>query len=112
MGRCLMVTEIVVTVLLAVLCELALHWFPWRMVFVNGLPRVLAYTSGMLGIVLPFSGLLVLWGELLVLAVLWLVVVSCGVAVTGAYGLDWLLDWQRTNAENKEREYAAKRLDK
>lgn len=97
-----MFLQITITVLLAGLIQLVLHWFPWQMVFPNGLPRVLAYAFGMLGILLPFSGLLMLWQEWTVLVALWAVVVACGLAVVKAYGVDWLLNRIRLWFENKE----------
>ncbi len=101
-----MIFEIVITVLLSALLQLLLHWFPWQMIFRNGLPRLLAYSFGMLGILLPFSGLMILWQEWSALVALWAVVVASGLAVIKAYGLDWMLNRVRLSFESQEREDA------
>jgi hypothetical protein len=86
---------ILVACLIAILFELAAHWFPYQIVLRRKLPRLAAYAIGVLGILGPASGLEAywlsspapVWGNLVGL---WSVAVCAGLAVLCGYGIDWL----------------------
>jgi len=82
------VSSIILAAILAILGELVLHWFPWRLVFGRDLPRVEAYILGVLAFAVPLSWLLAAWQDLQALIALWIVIVAAGAAVCMAYGLD------------------------
>lgn len=92
-----MTIPLLITVTAVMLTLLAQHYFPWQMLFHRPLPRLLAYVLGMLGVILPLSGLFCYWtfqppGWIYAqLAALWAAAVSGGVTVIGAYALDALL---------------------
>lgn len=95
---------IFVTALICGLIQMVQHWFPWRMALGGELHRVLAYVLGVLGIVLPLT---VLYWNLeqtrgLHVLALWACVTASGMAVMGAYGLDWLLNRVRKSYEHEE----------
>src|SRR5689334_5648918 len=101
-----MFIQIFITALIAALLQWVLHWFPWRMLLRRDLPRLLAYILGMLGIILPVSGLFIYqqaWNSLIAL---WAVVIASGVATVKAYGLDWLLNRITLSYESQELEHA------
>lgn len=86
-------------VLAAVLLLLVEHWFPWGMMMGRELPRLWAYVLGVLAMFLPLTGLLWAWDVRgvvirgwMVIAAMWLVVISSGLAVALAWGIDDWLD--------------------
>lgn len=91
---------------LVIFIEAFLHYFPWRLLLGGReLPRIPAYTLGVLGLLVPFGVWMVERGlaqEALVLAA---VTVAGGAAVAGCYALDWLLRlwWERREAQERER---------
>lgn len=97
--------------LIAALMQAVLHLFPWQMIFPHGLPRLLAYILGVLGFLLPVSGLFVFWQEWASLAALWAAVIASGLAVLKLYGLDWILNRIRLSFESEEREHAKEGAD-
>lgn len=99
-----------VLVCLVMAIEIALHYFPWR-VLLRGhkLPRLAAYTLGLLGIMVPFSAWLWLNGKADVMGVLWLVVVSAGLTVFGLWGLDHYLTLIMRDIESSERDAVRKK---
>jgi len=83
----------------AVACA-ATHYLPWRHWFRRGrLPRLLAYSTGLLSILLPATVAAWLAAHTVtdVLALLWLAAFSAAMGTL----LPWWFDWQRLN------EYAA-----
>ena len=101
--------EIAITALVVFLILLVEHWFPWRMVWRRDPPRPFAYTIGVLGMIVPLSGLYVYWEvradqiiQSRYLIALWIVAISAGVAVFMAYAIDWLLHRIALGPELKE----------
>jgi hypothetical protein len=72
------------------------------------LPRVAAYTLGVLGLMVPFSVWLYERGEIVVLQTLWMVIVAGGAMVSALYGLDRYIELEWRNMEATERESHAK----
>lgn len=79
-------------VVIVALVELGLHYFPWRMLIGKELPRLAAYTLGMLGMMVPFSVWLMDRNEMEIVQTLWIMIVAAGLMVFGLYGLDHYLD--------------------
>jgi hypothetical protein len=99
--------ELWMLVTLAMLAELGLHYFPWRLLLRGReLPRVAAYVLGVLGLALPFSAYLWERGQVDVLVALWVTVASGGIVVIALYALDYGLDVVWRERESRERENA------
>lgn len=100
--------ELGIAALIAALVQCVLHWFPWRLASGQDLPRTRAYALGVLGIVLPYSGLLLLWigeqscGVLPALIGIWVIVAASGGAVNLAYWLDQTFNQVRLADELEE----------
>jgi hypothetical protein len=86
-----METEILLACVVTMLLLLVEHWFPWRLMLRRDLPRLAAYVLGVLALAGPLTALFVRWKAWMPLAGLWSVIVSGGLAVMVAYGVDWLL---------------------
>lgn len=91
---------VLVAALIAALSLWVMHWFPWELMLRRELPRLVAYTLGMLAITVPISVVHVVWMMVpewkpvwpgAEIAALWIVVVAGGLAVLIAYGVDWIL---------------------
>jgi 4-hydroxybenzoate polyprenyltransferase len=95
------ITELLVIVALS---ELGLHYFPWRMLLGKDLPRLGAYTLGLLGMMVPLSAWLMVRNEIEILQTIWMVVFSAGLMVFALYGFDHYLEMERSNAEKSKRE--------
>ena len=95
-----MITNILLTCLIIMLTQLALHWFPWELVIGRRLPRLAAYTLGVLAIMIPLTGLF--FYEYMVLIALWSAVISAGSAVFAGYGIDYLARRVRLSHELQE----------
>jgi hypothetical protein len=90
---------------LVMLGEALLHYFPWRTLLKGKeLPRLAAYTLGLLAITVPFTGWLWQSGDLETIAVMWIVNFSAGITVLALYGLDHYLDLIMRDMEATERE--------
>lgn len=90
--------EIAVTALVSALILLVEHYAP-----VKAGHLTMNYALGVLALIVPFSGLLVLWGLWMVLAAIWIVVATGGAAVLAAYGFDhYLVLRKRVNAAEME----------
>ncbi len=77
-----------VVITLVMLSEAFLHYFPWKKLLKGReLPRVAAYTLGVLGLMLPFSAWLLDRREIFILQVLWFVIGTGGMTVLALYGL-------------------------
>lgn len=98
-------------VVIVALVELGLHYFPWRMLIGRELPRLAAYTLGLLGMMVPFSVWLIDRNEIEILQTLWLVIVSAGVMVFALYGFDHYLDVSARAVEAEERELMQREAD-
>jgi len=89
--------QITVTAFVSALILLVEHWFPWRMALRRDLYKLAAYILGVMGLAAPLSVLFWLWAgwpdcpPYAHLVALWVVIVSGGLAVMVAYGVDWLL---------------------
>jgi len=98
--------NITALIVLVVFIEAFLHYFPWRLILAGKeLPRVLAYMLGVLGLMVPFSAWLFENGEWIIVRTLWLVIVSGGLSVMAAYGLDKVLDlhWRVMESDQREK---------
>lgn len=99
-----MVMEIMLTVLISMLMLLVLHWIPWPLVIGKELPKTAAYALGVLGMIVPLTGLFLYWhltetGTLVLgIIALWSDAVFGGLAVFAAYFVD---DLGSTKAENR-----------
>jgi len=93
-------------IVMVMMAEFGLHYFPWR-ILLRGreLPRLMAYTLGLLGMMGPLSAWLWAQDELEVLKTLWAVIVSAGMMVFALYGLDHYLDLIMKDVEANEREH-------
>lgn len=109
----MIVHEIFLAALVGAMQQAIQHWFPWRMLFKTELPRVVAYTIGTLGYLVPVSVLYWYWemnGSVMPyahLVALWSCVVGSGMAVVITRSVDWLLDVVSRLAETKQREALA-----
>jgi hypothetical protein len=83
--------QVGLTALVSVLILLVEHYLPWPTWLGRRLPRTAAYVLGVLGMALPLTGLMALWGLWMVVAALWGVILTGGLAVLGAYALDDML---------------------
>lgn len=90
--------------------QIGLHYFPWRMALRRKLPRLAAYTLGLLGMMVPFSVWLIDRGQLEIVQTLWSVVVSAGMTVFAVYGFDHYLDVSRRSEEAEQREQLLREL--
>ncbi len=99
-------------VVIVVLVELGLHYFPWRMLIRRKLPRLAAYTLGLLGIMVPFSLWLMDRDEIEILQTMWIVIISAGFTVFALYGLDRYFDLERKDVEAGQIEVMLKKMIK
>jgi hypothetical protein len=90
--------------------EFGLHYFPWRILIGRELPRLAAYTLGLLGMMVPFSVWLMDKNEIEILQTLWTVVISAGITVFALYGLDRYLNLERREVEASQIEAMLKKL--
>lgn len=92
-------------IVMVMMAEFGLHYFPWKMLLRGReLPRLMAYTLGLLGMMGPLTAWLWDRGEVEVIQTLWTVIVSAGLMVFALYGLDHYLDLIMRDIEaNEER---------
>lgn len=96
-------------VLVVVITEGLLHYFPWRKILKGKeLPRVAAYALGVLGLMAPFTAWLLGIGLQEAAMTLWLAIVAGGTMVLSLYGLDHVVDLEWKVREGKERELQLK----
>jgi hypothetical protein len=98
-------------IILAAALEAFLHYFPWRRLLRGReLPRLIAYTLGMLALMVPFSLWLIKLGQMHILVMLWKIILAGGITVTALYGLDHYLDlmWHDREVTEREAEYVKK----
>lgn len=93
-------------IVIVVAVEFGLHYFQWRMLLGRELPRLGAYTLGMLGMMAPLSAWLMDRGEIEIVQTLWAVICASGLTVFALYGLDRYLELQKRNVEAGQREQA------
>jgi hypothetical protein len=87
------------------MAELGLHYIPWKLMLRGReLPRIAAYTLGMLGMMVPLSAWLCKHNEVDVVGVLWAVIFTAGITVLTLYGFDHYLDLIMKDIEAAERE--------
>lgn len=91
-------------IVIVVAVEFGLHYFPWRMLLGRELPRLGAYTLGMLGMMVPLSAWLMDRGETGIMQTLWTVICASGLTVFALYGLDRYLELQKRDVEAGQRE--------
>ena len=97
--------EVWMVIVMVMMAEFGLHYFPWKMLLRGReLPRLMAYTLGLLGMMGPLTAWLWDRGEADVIQALWAVIVSAGLMVFALYGLDHYLDLIMRDIEaNEER---------
>ena len=92
----------------AAACAFA-HYFPWRHFFKDGkLPRLYAYASGLLSVLLPAT-IAALAAAVTVadaIALLWLAAISAGLGTL----VPWWYDWTKRNELQRQREADAAEL--
>ena len=92
----------------AAACAFA-HYFPWRHFFKSGrLPRLYAYASGLLSVLLPAT-IAALAAAVTVadaIALLWLAAISAGLGTL----IPWWYDWTKRNELQRQREADAAEL--
>jgi len=90
----------------AAACAFA-HYFPWRHFFKDGkLPRLYAYASGLLSVLLPAT-IAALAAAVTVadaVALLWLAAISAGLGTLIPWWYDWTKRTQYSAADEAERE--------
>jgi hypothetical protein len=92
-------------IVMVMMAEGLLHYFPWR-VLLRGreLPRLVAYTLGLLGMMGPLTAWLLERNDVELIQALWAVIVSAGLTVFALYGFDHYLDLIMKDIEAIERE--------
>lgn len=65
---------------------LAMRWAPWSQSIKNN--RMVQYVLGVLGLLLPFSYLLVMWKEWMILTAIWSITIAGGAVILAARELD------------------------
>lgn len=99
--------ELWMVVILAVLLEWTLHYFPWKLLLKGKeLSRVMAYTLGTLGLMLPYTAWLWYRNDVDAIIALWSVVAAGGFTVVLLYRLDRHFELEMRNLEAEERERA------
>ena len=82
-----------ILIVMVMMAEAFLHYFPWKMLLRGKeLPRLAAYTLGLLGMMGPLTAWLWDRNEIEVIQTLWVVIMSAGIMVFALYGLDHYLD--------------------
>lgn len=88
-----------------IIVEALLHYIPWRMIMRGRraeLPRVVAYTLGVLGMMVPLSVWLWDRGDYEVMNALWEVIGAAGLTVMFLYWFDHYLDLDMKDKESEE----------
>lgn len=97
--------ELWTVIVMVMLAESLLHYFPWRTLLKGKkLPRVVAYTLGMLALMAPLSAWLWERGDREVIEAMWIVIFAGGLTVLALYGLDRYLRLELRDMESVERE--------
>ena len=92
----------------AAACAFA-HYFPWRHFFKSGrLPRLYAYASGLLSVLLPATIAALAAAQTVAdaVALLWLAALSAGLGTL----VPWWYDWTKRNELQRQREADAAEL--
>jgi len=90
-------------IFIVMISEGLLHYFPWKMLLRGReLPRVAAYTFGVLGLMAPFTAWLWERGEMEIIRMLWMVIIAGGLMVLALYGLDRYTRLEMRDLEAKE----------
>lgn len=87
-----MAVQIFVTVLISVLILIGEHYWPWKKMLGRSLRLIERYVLGVLALMLPISGLMIVWALWAVLLVIWLVVIFGGLITIGMYFVDGAWD--------------------
>lgn len=100
--------SVAVMIAWVVAVQLALHYFRWREALQgHELPRPVAYVLGVSGMMVPFTVWLLEQGYRDVAGVMWMVIVSAGLAVVVlGYGVDWIINLVWKVREARQREHA------
>lgn len=95
----MLIAAILPVLLLSVLHLLRLLWWPQMWTW-------LRYVLGVLGLILPLTWLLIEWQSWQELLALWVMVVSGGIAVLLAFGIEEIVAARRRDQQTVEREKA------
>jgi hypothetical protein len=95
--------ELWMMIVMVMMAELGMHYFPWRM-WLRGrkLPRLAAYTLRSLSMMVPFTAWLWYRTEFEIIQTLWIAIVSAGLMVFALYGLDHYRDLIMRDIEASE----------
>lgn len=94
-----MIIQILLTALISVLALVVMHYLPWRSMIQHDTHNLFRYVTGVSGIAIPLSGLLVAWEEWYSLLALWVITIASGIAVSMSYLLDaWLIERAKRQA--------------
>ncbi len=94
-----------ILIALVMLSEALLHYFPYKLLLRGReLPRVAAYTLGVIGLMVPFTAWLLYNSDIVIVQALWIAVGSGGLIVFALYGFDRYLELEMRNIEATERE--------
>ena len=90
-----------VTLAVIALAEGVLHWFPWRAAIGKPLPRIPAYTLGVLAILVPLMAHDITTGHPDHAIIMLAAAVTAGASVLAAYAIDWAIEthWRAQSAE-------------
>jgi len=105
-----MIWQIVLTALISCLLLIVEHYWPTQAMIKKPLNKLSAYTLGTLAIQLPFTVLMIIWGERNTVYALWTITLLGGVVVAAVNQLDVYLE-TRTRMEISEREAQSLRPD-
>lgn len=114
MPEYVIIHQIVLAALIGAMQQAIQHWFPWRSVIHQELPRVPAYVIGTLGYLVPASALFIIWGyqgltihPYTSLATVWTCLVASGISVVLVRVIDWVADLIWSNLEAKQQQKLA-----
>lgn len=97
--------DILLLIIVTILIQFGSHFIPWGPIFgKREIGKLPAYVIGTLTNSLIFSAFFALAGELYPIAILWVVVLSSGAGVFGAYGLEWALKIRDRANDAEQRE--------
>lgn len=110
MSMAMQLFGLVIMIVMIVVTEALLHYFPWRLILKgHDLPRPPAYVLGVSAIAIPLSAWLLVFGYVESVIALWLAIVSAGVVVMILYLFDYVLDLMWKDREAQEREKHVKK---
>ena len=101
-----MATTIGLMALVVALVIVVEHYLPWERMLGRRLPRLVAYTLGLLAVAVPVTGWLLAHDMGLAALALWVAIVTAGLATVACYALDTILTLRATLAVERDDEEA------